>query len=187
MDKSKKITFAGLLLFPLFSLFIFNTFILNDFSFKKERQPEVYLGEPGLEQGGSTLTPETDAVTVLLEPSQLEQDLNSDFEIDLNLNTKGKTIGGSKIVLKYDPEYLNLKNSENGYIFTDPKFIREKDRLIFETNETLMGKGKIATLTFSPLKQGETNLEILPHSYIFNEKKDNKLEVLFNQGRILIN
>lgn len=187
MDKSKKITFAGLLLFPLFSLFILNTFILNDFSFKKERQPEVYLGEPGLEQGGSTLSPDTDAVTLLLEPSQLEQDLNSDFEIDLNLNTKEKTIGGSKIVLKYDPEYLNLKNSENGYIFTDPKFIRENDRVIFETNESLMGKGKITTLTFTPLKQGETSLEILSDSYVLNEKKDNKIETFSNKSLILIN
>jgi hypothetical protein len=184
--KTKKYAIGALLLVPLFSLFVFNTFFMGKSLLNKARQPEVYLGEPG-QGGGAGIPADSDEVSLFLEPSYLETNLNETFEVELNMNTKSKTIGGMDMILGYDPAFVKVKSIDPGYIFSEPQINQQEGRIVFKASEEVIGKGKIASIYFETDKSGRTNLEISPQASVWNKNKKEKATPVVNYSEILIN
>jgi len=103
-----------------------------------------------------------------LWPAQVTTELetNEVFQIDVTLNTQGQESGGVDVVVSFDPDILELVGNtiEPGIIFGN-YFGRRVDRRkgIVQISATgqFSGQGKVASLSFRPLKRGETGVNLI--------------------------
>ncbi|MCG2685799.1 cohesin domain-containing protein [Candidatus Parcubacteria bacterium] len=103
-----------------------------------------------------------------LWPAQVTTTLetNGSFQIDVTLNTQGQESGGVDIVISFDPDILELVDNtiEPGIIFGN-YFGRQVDHRkgIVQISATgqFSGQGRVAGLSFRPLKRGETAVDLV--------------------------
>lgn len=130
--------------------------------------------------------PKEKIASLSLEPVSLQTQVGSQFEVSVNVDMKDRTVNGIDAVIKYNPQMLEVVDSDNetagtqaqtGTIFKtllvnqadpiDGKIVLTGSR-ISTSQEPIKGTGTFAKISFIAKQAGNTNLEIL-----FDSKKTN--------------
>lgn len=123
--------------------------------------------------------PRVKIASLSLEPNLTEAVVSQEFTVYVQVDTTSREINGIDSIILYDPEFLEVVDSDNqtpgtqvtpGDLFgnllvneTDPtvgKIVLTASRLSKNT-EASSGKGTVALITFIPKRSGETDLTIL--------------------------
>ena len=116
-----------------------------------------------------SVTPPAETAGVLyLEPANLTVTPSEDFTVELKV-TSITDLKGYSVTLSYDPALLSLQEVTEGPFFSSKGktfFYSKEDKgtilidcALLGKNLSLSGEGTLATLSFTCLKAGSTNIE----------------------------
>lgn len=87
--------------------------------------------------------------TVFFEPAEFEADfVGEQFEVGVRINTNNQVTGGVSGRIDYNPDHLVVKNIDLGSFFKQVKITNPQGKIVFDSNEKVIGEGTIATITF---------------------------------------
>lgn len=102
-----------------------------------------------------------------LDPSAVSAKVGEEFTVGVYLNTGGQEVEAADVVIKYNPEVLELVNNtlKPGLVLENYSGLMIDARKGFATIRAGSGnykgvRGKLAEATFSPKTTGSTNVEL---------------------------
>jgi hypothetical protein len=116
------------------------------------------------------------AAVLSLQPNKGRFSTTSPFQVEVWVNTRNKPVDGTDVFLSFDPELMEAADiSFEGGVFPNTPsqdFILRQSKTgmlrfsaLVELGSSFTGQGKIATITFDPLKSGSASLK-----FVFEKK-----------------
>lgn len=113
---------------------------------------------------------------VFLMPSEVRLDRGERAEFSLKIDTGNETVGGVEIGLNFDPDYLSLVGEvKPGSAFPELTSEVSSDRIILRSQDSLVGQGTVATLSFEGISSGGTIIAIDESSVVWDEGRQNNI------------
>lgn len=126
------------------------------------------------------------AATLTLSPASQTVAINEEFIINVLLDTEGVGTDGTDAIINYDADYLNISQASLGSLYdtavTTNTSTSGKITLsaIASTGSDYAGSGTFATLTFTPLLAGSSNI-----NFSFSSGSTTDSNVTSNQEDVL--
>lgn len=164
--------------YKVFALTLIFTALASTWYFS-QKKPQIMVSTPTIQQNNPT---ELKGVSLYFNPTQISMPENQEAKIELKLDTALKSIKQAKIIINYDPQFLQLnKQVQNGNMFSNLNIQSLNSQITLTGQELVAGQGTLAKLFFKPLKKGSTILEISSSSLLLGEKsEDNLLQSILN-------
>ncbi len=122
------------------------------------------------------------AANFSLSSLKKEVDLNSFFQVEVNLNTKGEKINAMEAKLNFDPEKIQVISLDTANsifsLFIQKDFDNEKGVITVIAglpSPGFSGSGQAFTINLKAVKKGESEIDISSASKILNNDKNNNI------------
>ncbi len=128
--------------------------------------------------------------SLLFSPSELSTQTDSQFNINVLINTAGQGVSGAGAKVVFDPYYLTAISITTGDIFADypAAIIDNKTGLITisgiasSPTDLYNSSGTFATITFRPYHPGQTKVK---YNFVPGSTTDSNIAVMTGNGDIL--
>lgn len=128
--------------------------------------------------------------SLLFSPAELNIVTDSQFKVDILLNTAGQGVSGAGVKVVFDPYYLSATSISIGSIFADyPAAIIDNDKglitisgIVSSPTDLYTGTDTFASITFHPSHAGETKVK---YNYVPGSTTDSNIAVMTGNGDIL--
>ncbi|MDH5711112.1 MAG: cohesin domain-containing protein [Gammaproteobacteria bacterium] len=142
---------------------------------------------------GTTVTRATDP-TVGLSSEQISANVGDEFTLDITLSNFPISEGGG-VTIQYDPNVLNVSNviinsdvwnfvNKVGSIDNNNGIISD---ILFSSFEGVSGDNSVATITFTAIGTGQSNISMTDSSINPFSSEGNKISVNFVNTNVQIN
>jgi hypothetical protein len=112
-------------------------------------------------------------VLAFFEPANLNAIRNQQITISLKADTGMEIVGGIFGAVEYDPQAMQLINTNAGPFFTNLSANPVNGKVNIKASEKVSGTGTIAAFTFLPLKRGETSVRVSDNFELLDKNNKN--------------
>lgn len=126
-------------------------------------------------------------VSLSINPKTNSFKLQTDFDVEVVMDSRGKEIWGTDLAISFDPTQVRIDKVQAGNYIPKPLVLenrvdKEKGVINFSvgTLQAAKGKGVVATLQVRPIREGETTISFLPQTQVAMKGKENSAVIEFH-------